>query len=105
MIFNLSEVIFHTPGVCQNRNVAIVYKTKDGGSAKEVVCLNGFNLMSFFLALFNRLFQKGAPFVSADLQAALSLYKAEFGSQLTAVTADSSIFEHSVFFKHGQVAG
>nr|WOZ69490.1 ORF47 glycoprotein L [Ovine gammaherpesvirus 2] len=92
ILFSITNIIFHAPKQCQERNVWRVYVNTTKGY-KQPICLNGFSLMSFTLALMDMLLDTAYWLVDKRFYNELARYKVQFSAELTANTTDSSMFK------------
>ncbi|ARW78109.1 envelope glycoprotein L [Common bottlenose dolphin gammaherpesvirus 1 strain Sarasota] len=92
---NIKEIHFNSVETCGGVNVARVY-TRGPGNITQVICANGFNVMSFLLAVSvkagERTIENRDSF-REQLKASLHL----FASKFSVKTADTSIFKFGVY--------
>lgn len=87
------KILFYIPETCKYRNVAYLYKTMPNNSnVTHVSCANGFNLMSFLLAVIDRVSLRTNKFDSS-LTAALLQYKKVYSQEFSIENTNTSIFK------------
>ncbi|AIA62083.1 orf47 [Alcelaphine gammaherpesvirus 2] len=105
--WSLTHAVLHMPKQCNHTNVALaVFNTTKG--YKQVSCLNGFGLMSFCLALFDRLTETRVWVVDRKFYDELLSYKVQFAAQFSKSTTDSSQFKNNlnwnIIVRNGEMA-
>ncbi|AAC58093.1 ORF47 [Alcelaphine gammaherpesvirus 1] len=106
--WSLVNAILHSPSQCNHTNVALAYFNTTKGY-KQVSCVNGFGLMSFCLALFDRLLTINVRVADQKFYDELLGYKRGFAAQFSKATTDSSGFKNNleldlITTRHGRMA-
>ncbi|UTM04904.1 envelope glycoprotein L [Equid gammaherpesvirus 2] len=100
-VFEVKEIFFNYPQTCNYTNVAQFTYVPQGANVSTVVCANGFNLMSFILAVLQRVFEK--PHNMGLLAENINKIRTDYALNFTAVNSESSRFNVVPVVRNGKV--
>ncbi|ALE14758.1 ORF47 [Felid gammaherpesvirus 1] len=91
-VFEASKIVLTLPQTCQNVNVATIHVKPQNTSVTKTICVNGFNVMSFLLHLFQRISYNHPQALNYTFISYLEKYKEQFAHNFSIQTANSSRF-------------